>query len=174
MVDKKKYTLKKQKLNGGGLGSSKQKQPDVIDNAIENKTTKPNNKVRFTSDVRTRSSYDDEYGISNISEEEPVSDNYKTKSKNRKKQWSKKRVNNSKRSVDINNRRTLNQLKINMDHENHMNFVTGKITREEYDEKEKEIAKQVAIGGKKRYKRKSKRHRKSKHMRNKSKKSNRI
>ena len=113
MVDKKKNTLKKQRLNGGGLGSSKQKQPDVTDDAIENKITKPNNRVRFTSDVSTRRSYDDEYDISNISEEEPVSDNYKTKSKKRKKQWSKKRVNKSGRSIDMNNRRTLNKLKIN-------------------------------------------------------------
>ena len=98
MVCKKKNTLKKHRLLGGGLGSSKQKRPDVIEDDIKNKTTKLNNRVRFATDVSTRKSYDDEYDISNISEEEPISDNnYKNKTKKRKKQWSKKRVNKSGR-----------------------------------------------------------------------------
>jgi len=79
--------------------------------------------------------------------------------------------NKSGRSIDMKNRMTLNKFRKTKDDENMMNFVTGKITREEYDTNDVEIKKQTNIGGKK--KRKTAR-RKGNKLRTKYKKTNRV
>ena len=173
MFYKKKRSLKKQRLTGGGPGFSKSKPQHSIENK-EEKPEKPNNTVTFNPISRKRKSYDDKYDIDNISdnsEEEEIT-NKSTKRKRKKgKKWSTKMKNKSGRSIDMKNRMTLNKFRKTKDDENMMNFVTGKITREEYDTNDVEIKKQTNIGGKK--KRKTAR-RKGNKLRTKYKKTNRV
>ena len=176
MFYKKKRSLKKQRLTGGGPGFSKSKPQHSIENKEEkpDKPEKPNNTVTFNPISRKRKSYDDKYDIDNISdnsEEEEITDKSTKRKRKKGKKWSTKMKNKSGRSVDMKNRMTLNKFRKTKDDENMMNFVTGKITREEYDTNDVEIKKQTNIGGKK--KRKTTR-RKGNKLRTKYKKTNRV
>lgn len=154
MFCKKKKTLKKQRLIGGGHCFSKSKPQHSIENKGE-KTDNPNNKVTFNPISRKRKSYDDKYDIGNISdnsEEEEITEKSTKRKRKKGKKWSTKGRTKSERTVDMKNRMALSKFKKIKDDENMMKFVNGKITREEYDTNDAEIKKQATIGGKKKRK----------------------